>query len=73
MEEGVSGVWAGELLDNETIFNSKTSGRFGGGGPMGGAGLAGRKMIVDTDGGMGGHGGGAFAGKGPSEVERGAA
>jgi len=62
-----------ELLDDRTIFHVNPTGRFVVGGPMGDAGLTGRKIIVDTYGGMGRHGGGAFSGKDPSKVDRSAA
>jgi S-adenosylmethionine synthetase len=62
-----------ELLDGETIFHINPTGRFVVGGPMGDAGLTGRKIIVDTYGGMGRHGGGAFSGKDPTKVDRSAA
>ncbi len=64
---------ASELLDDRTIFHINPTGRFVVGGPMGDAGLTGRKIIVDTYGGMGRHGGGAFSGKDPSKVDRSAA
>ena len=60
-------------LDDDTIFHINPTGRFVVGGPMGDAGLTGRKIIVDTYGGMGRHGGGAFSGKDPSKVDRSAA
>jgi S-adenosylmethionine synthetase len=62
-----------EWLDGDTIFHVNPTGRFVIGGPMGDAGLTGRKFIVDTYGGMGRHGGGAFSGKDPSKVDRSAA
>ena len=62
-----------ELVDDNTIFHVNPTGRFVVGGPMGDAGLTGRKIIVDTYGGMGRHGGGAFSGKDPSKVDRSAA
>jgi len=62
-----------ELLDARTVYHVNPTGRFVVGGPMGDAGLTGRKIIVDTYGGMGRHGGGAFSGKDPSKVDRSAA
>lgn len=62
-----------ELLDQNTRYFINPTGRFVVGGPMGDAGLTGRKIIVDTYGGMGRHGGGAFSGKDPSKVDRSAA
>jgi S-adenosylmethionine synthetase len=62
-----------ELATDNTIFHVNPTGRFVVGGPMGDAGLTGRKIIVDTYGGMGRHGGGAFSGKDPSKVDRSAA
>ena len=61
------------LIDAETIFHLNPSGRFVIGGPHGDAGLTGRKIIVDSYGGWGAHGGGAFSGKDPSKVDRSAA
>lgn len=58
------------LLDNRTKYFVNPTGRFVVGGPCGDAGLTGRKIIVDTYGGMGRHGGGAFSGKDPSKVDR---
>jgi len=62
-----------EWIDANTVFHVNPTGRFVVGGPMGDAGLTGRKIIVDTYGGMGRHGGGAFSGKDPSKVDRSAA
>jgi len=62
-----------EWVDERTVFHVNPTGRFVVGGPMGDAGLTGRKIIVDTYGGMGRHGGGAFSGKDPSKVDRSAA
>jgi S-adenosylmethionine synthetase len=62
-----------ELLDDKTKIFINPTGRFVIGGPMGDAGVTGRKIIVDTYGGMGRHGGGAFSGKDPSKVDRSAA
>lgn len=62
-----------ELLDDETVYHLNPSGRFIIGGPHGDAGLTGRKIIVDTYGGWGAHGGGAFSGKDPTKVDRSAA
>ena len=57
-------------LDNKTKYFINPTGRFVVGGPMGDCGLTGRKIIVDTYGGHGAHGGGAFSGKDPSKVDR---
>ena len=62
-----------ELLTEKTEFLINPTGRFVIGGPQGDTGLTGRKIIVDTYGGMGRHGGGAFSGKDPSKVDRSAA
>merc|ERR1719420_2052252 len=62
-----------KYLDADTIFHINPSGRFVIGGPHGDAGLTGRKIIIDTYGGWGAHGGGAFSGKDTSKVDRSAA
>jgi S-adenosylmethionine synthetase len=59
-----------DLLDDRTVYYLNPSGKFEIGGPQGDAGLTGRKIIVDTYGGWGAHGGGAFSGKDPSKVDR---
>jgi S-adenosylmethionine synthetase len=59
-----------QYLDDQTIYHLNPSGRFVIGGPQGDAGLTGRKIIIDTYGGWGAHGGGAFSGKDPSKVDR---
>ncbi|MHC5062852.1 MAG: methionine adenosyltransferase [Planctomycetota bacterium] len=66
-------VLPGHLLDDSTRWFLNPTGRFAEGGPKADAGLTGRKIIVDTYGGMGRHGGGAFSGKDPSKVDRSAA
>jgi len=62
-----------QYLDDKTIYHLNPSGRFVIGGPQGDAGTTGRKIIIDTYGGWGAHGGGAFSGKDPSKVDRSAA
>lgn len=62
-----------DLLDDDTVYHINPSGSFVLGGPCGDAGLTGRKIIVDTYGGWGAHGGGAFSGKDPTKVDRSAA
>ena len=69
----VKKVIPAQLLDEKTRYFINPTGRFVIGGPMGDCGLTGRKIIVDTYGGMGRHGGGAFSGKDPSKVDRSAA
>ena len=73
MEEVIKKVLPADLLTNDCIFHINPTGRFVVGGPHGDVGLTGRKIIVDTYGGMGRHGGGAFSGKDPSKVDRSAA
>ncbi|GAB4163707.1 MAG: methionine adenosyltransferase [Geothermobacteraceae bacterium] len=70
VEEVVKKVIPAELLDENTRYFINPTGRFVVGGPMGDCGLTGRKIIVDTYGGQGSHGGGAFSGKDPSKVDR---
>jgi S-adenosylmethionine synthetase len=73
VEEIIKKVVPAEYLDRRTVFHVNPTGRFVVGGPMGDCGLTGRKIIVDTYGGYGRHGGGAFSGKDPSKVDRSAA
>jgi S-adenosylmethionine synthetase len=73
MEEIIKPVLPSEWIGKDTKFHINPTGRFEIGGPMGDAGLTGRKIIVDTYGGMARHGGGAFSGKDPSKVDRSAA
>jgi len=73
MEEIIKPVLPANWLDQNTRYHINPTGRFEIGGPVGDAGLTGRKIIVDTYGGMARHGGGAFSGKDPSKVDRSAA
>ena len=73
IEQIVKPVIPPELLDRHTIFHINPTGRFVMGGPQADAGLTGRKIICDTYGGAGHHGGGAFSGKDPTKVDRSAA
>jgi len=70
MEEVVKNIIPADMLDDKTQIYINTTGRFVVGGPHGDCGLTGRKIIVDTYGGQGSHGGGCFSGKDPSKVDR---
>jgi S-adenosylmethionine synthetase len=73
VEKVVKKVIPARYLDSETVYHINPTGRFVVGGPKGDCGVTGRKIIVDTYGGYGAHGGGAFSGKDPSKVDRSAA
>ena len=73
IDEIVKKVLPAQLLDKQTVYLINPTGRFVVGGPQGDTGLTGRKIIVDSYGGMGRHGGGCFSGKDPSKVDRSAA
>merc|ERR1712063_131448 len=73
MTQVIEKVIPAHLRDDKTVYHLQSSGRFTIGGPMGDAGLTGRKIIVDTYGGWGAHGGGAFSGKDYTKVDRSAA
>jgi S-adenosylmethionine synthetase len=73
LKQVIQSTLPAQLLDADTKYHINPTGRFVIGGPMGDTGLTGRKIIVDTYGGMGRHGGGAFSGKDPTKVDRSAA
>jgi S-adenosylmethionine synthetase len=73
MEHVIKAVIPSNMIDDKTVYHLNPSGRFVIGGPQGDAGVTGRKIIIDTYGGWGAHGGGAFSGKDPNKVDRSAA
>ena len=73
LQHVIQAVIPAHMLDQDTKYHINPTGRFVVGGPMGDTGLTGRKIIVDTYGGMGRHGGGCFSGKDPTKVDRSAA
>jgi len=73
MDKVVKTIVPAKYLDSDTVYHMNPSGRFVVGGPQGDAGLTGRKIIIDTYGGWGAHGGGAFSGKDSTKVDRSAA
>jgi len=73
MNQIIKAVIPSQYLDEKTVYHLNPSGRFVIGGPQGDAGVTGRKIIIDTYGGWGAHGGGAFSGKDPTKVDRSAA
>jgi S-adenosylmethionine synthetase len=70
IDQLIKPTFPAELLDEETVYHVNPTGRFVIGGPHGDTGVTGRKIICDTHGGMGSHGGGAFSGKDPTKVDR---
>jgi len=70
IQEVIQAVIPDRLINGDTVFHINPTGRFVTGGPQGDCGMTGRKIIVDTYGGVGSHGGGAFSGKDPTKVDR---